>query len=133
MKKTGAIEQRSAERVCVNAPMQVRIHDDILVGVSVRDASRSGAFLLIRMDLPAMSRTWVRPARGTGGWLAAYVTRANHEGLGIQWCEPGGKILDHLLSLRRPLRNPPPAPTFHALPDRYPGSMRGLPASMMQE
>lgn len=125
-----AIEQRWGERVRVNAPMQVRIDDDILIGVSVRDASLSGAFLLMRMDLPVMSRLWVRPARGSGYWLAACVARADRDGLGIEWCEPGATTLDHLLALRRPVHAPPPAPAFAALPDRYPGSMRGLPASM---
>jgi hypothetical protein len=128
---TKAREHRWGERMRVNAPVQVRIDEDIIVGVSVRDASLSGAFLLMAVDLPEMSRIWLRHARGSGNWLPAYVARSDRDGLGIQWCEPGDKTLNHLLALRRPTHAAPPPPTFEALPDRYAVNMRGLPASMM--
>jgi hypothetical protein len=111
-----ALENRWGERVRVNAPVQVRIDDDIIVGVSVRDASLSGAFLLVVMDLPAMCRVWVRPARGSGEWLAANVARVDRNGLGIEWCEPGEKTLNHLLALRRPVQAPPPPRPFEVRP-----------------
>jgi hypothetical protein len=96
-----AMEHRWGTRVRLDAPAQLRVEGDITTGVTLRDASLSGAFLQMNARLPVMSRIWVRAVEGAGEWLEACVVRHAVDGMGIEWCDPGLRAVCELLALRQ--------------------------------
>lgn len=96
-----AMEHRWGTRVRLDAPAQLRVEGDITTGVSLRDASLSGAFIQMNARLPVMTRIWVRATEGGGEWLEACVVRHDGDGMGIEWCDPGLRAVCELLALRQ--------------------------------
>jgi hypothetical protein len=96
-----SMEHRWGTRVHLDAPAQLRVEGDITTGVTLRDASLSGAFIQMHARLPAMTRIWVRATEGGGEWLEACVVRHAVDGMGIEWCDPGLRAVCELLALRQ--------------------------------
>jgi hypothetical protein len=94
-------EQRWGERAALHVPAEMITGDGDFEAVRVRDASLSGAFIETRRPLRLMTRVALCPAGRTGMWLDGLVVRAEAEGCGLEWVDPGLHPVSALLSLRR--------------------------------
>jgi hypothetical protein len=98
------MEHRWGTRVDLHVPAELRTaagtSDRCSAEGIVRNASVSGAFVETGSTLPLLTRIFVSlPNRGGEG-LDACVVRIDDRGLGVEWLDPGSRMVPALLSMR---------------------------------
>jgi hypothetical protein len=91
------MEHRWGTRIDLNTAGAVVAPDGREETCMVRNASVSGAFLETELRVPVLSRVYVRPAQRPGQKLEGCVVRADKNGLGVEWLQPGVRPVSSLL------------------------------------
>jgi hypothetical protein len=94
------MEQRWGTRMELDVLAEMVASDGSSAMIRVKDASVSGAFVVTKRRLSAFSRVALCPAGQGGAWLDGWVVRAEADGYGVEWLDPGLQAVSMLLSLR---------------------------------